>query len=78
LPRFRYDQLMDLGWKMLIPLSLGWLLVVAAIRVGSDEGWNPVLVVGVCGLGLVTAGSLLRVAMRTARYRRELGEVEVH
>src|SRR5205823_2170494 len=32
LPRLRYDQLMDLGWKRLIPLSLFWLLVVAACR----------------------------------------------
>ena len=31
LPRFRYDQLMDLGWKVLLPLSFLHLIVVAAV-----------------------------------------------
>ncbi len=33
LPRLRYDQFMKFGWKVLIPVSLVWILVVAAVRV---------------------------------------------
>jgi len=47
LPRTRYDQLMRLGWKVLIPVSLAWILMVATVRVGSQRGYStPVYIVG--------------------------------
>jgi NADH-quinone oxidoreductase subunit H len=37
LPRFRYDQLMKLGWKILLPLSLANVLVTGVIRLAMDQ-----------------------------------------
>ena len=37
LPRLRYDQFMRLGWKVLIPISLLWIAVVATVRAIMNE-----------------------------------------
>src|SRR5215472_5455830 len=52
LPRTRYDQLMALGWKILIPLSIVWILLIATIRAWRNDSHSPT-VYAVGGLVLV-------------------------
>jgi NADH-quinone oxidoreductase subunit H len=39
-PRYRYDQIMRLGWKIFIPLTLGYLVIVAGWIQSPWNIWN--------------------------------------
>ncbi|BBX17777.1 NADH-quinone oxidoreductase subunit NuoH [Mycolicibacterium duvalii] len=69
LPRLRYDQFMAMGWKLLIPVSLGWIMVVAALRVLVDEDASR-WAVGLVGLGTVAAIAATLLAGRRVRRDR--------
>jgi len=53
LPRFRYDQFMKLGWKVLVPVSLGWILVVFAIRAYRNSTGGEATVALLITIGIV-------------------------
>ena len=58
LPRMRYDQFMALGWKYLIPISLGWIIAVGTIRAVSLEGGidREYLLIGIGAVAVVFLG----------------------
>jgi NADH-quinone oxidoreductase subunit H len=66
LPRMRYDQFMALGWKVLIPVSLAWIMIVASTRSLRNQGYGQ-LTTGLITVGAVVALILLFALWRTVR-----------
>jgi len=64
LPRLRYDQFMKFGWKVLIPASIAWIMIVATLRVLSAEGAPQIVIGG------FTASMVLLVLAGTSIYER--------
>ncbi|HEX7321851.1 MAG TPA: NADH-quinone oxidoreductase subunit NuoH [Mycobacterium sp.] len=58
LPRLRYDQFMALGWKILIPVALAWVIVAAAMRSVRNDG-NPHWEIALAVISTVTSLALV-------------------
>jgi NADH-quinone oxidoreductase subunit H len=74
LPRLRYDQLMDLGWKRLIPAALAMLMVVAGFQVTTDaRGWFRQREWGIAAVvGALILGAFLFRAIDVGRQVTEI------
>ncbi len=68
LPRLRYDQFMRFGWKVLIPISLAWIIVVSIARYNLGPDGNTVMKVLVA---VSFAVLILIIASYAAQLRRD-------
>ncbi len=78
LPRMRYDQFMRFGWKILIPVSIVWIVIVSIARLMRDDvslSTTEILITGAVVIVVLLVGSWL-IQSRQDRRQRERDELE--
>jgi len=70
LPRLRYDQFMQFGWKILIPVSIVWILIVATLRLLSLQGAPRLVVVGFASF-VVLLIMLVNIGFEKAKKKKD-------
>ncbi|OZF44183.1 NADH-quinone oxidoreductase subunit NuoH [Rhodococcus sp. 14-2470-1a] len=78
LPRLRYDQFMNLGWKVLIPISLIWIMLVATVRAFRIEGYGSLAVALVVVSAVVALSVTVFVRRRLHREPDEPSPPSTH
>ncbi len=74
LPRLRYDQFMKFGWKVLIPSSLAWIMILATLRLMSAHNF-PRMVIASFTVGVIIVIFLVLTLFDRAKIKLEENDV---